>query len=83
MNPALREKVEHAIREMNFRPNARAQNLGRNASPIIIFHPEQPAFLHPFHARVLQGVEEYCATCGYFVVFARFDYAHDTPARRN
>jgi DNA-binding LacI/PurR family transcriptional regulator len=78
VNPALREKVEHAIRELNFRPNARAQNLGRNSSPIISFILSNRTFLHPFHGRVLQGVEEYCAHAGYFVVFARFDYAKNT-----
>jgi DNA-binding LacI/PurR family transcriptional regulator len=79
VSPALREKVERAIRELNFRPNARAQSLGRNASPIISFILSNRSVLHPFHARVLQGVEQYCADTGYFVVFARFDYAQDTP----
>ncbi|HXR78322.1 MAG TPA: LacI family DNA-binding transcriptional regulator [Bryobacteraceae bacterium] len=78
VNPKLREKVERVIREMNFRPNARAQSLGRNASPIISFILSNRSVLHPFHARVLQGVEEYCAQAGYFVVFARFDYSRDT-----
>jgi DNA-binding LacI/PurR family transcriptional regulator len=78
VNAKLREKVERVIREMNFRPNARAQNLGRNASPVISFILSNRSVLHPFHARVLQGVEEYCAQAGYFVVFARFDYSKDT-----
>src|SRR4051795_9152706 len=80
VSPVLREKVERSIRELNFRPNARAQSLGRNASPIISFILSNRSILHPFHARVLQGVEEYCADQGYFVVFARFDYAPETPA---
>jgi LacI family transcriptional regulator len=80
VNPDLKEKVEHAIRELNFRPNARAQSLGRNASPIISFILSNRSVLHPFHARVLQGVEEYCSDAGYFVVFARFDYLRDTAA---
>jgi LacI family transcriptional regulator len=79
VNPALRERVEAAIRELNFRPNARAQSLGRNSSPVISFILSNRSVLHPFHARVLQGVEEYCAETGYFVVFARFDYSGDTP----
>jgi DNA-binding LacI/PurR family transcriptional regulator len=81
VSPVLREKVERAIGELNFRPNARAQSLGRNASPIISFILSNRSILHPFHARVLQGVEEYCANAGYFVVFARFDYSGDTPAQ--
>jgi DNA-binding LacI/PurR family transcriptional regulator len=79
VNAALREKVEQAIRELNFRPNARAQSLGRKASPVITFILSNRSVLHPFHARVLQGVEEYCAESGYFVVFARFDYLGNTP----
>ena len=47
--------IEQAIREMKFRPNARAQSLGRNASPIISFILSNRSVLHPFHARVLQG----------------------------
>lgn len=78
VNAALREKVDRAIRELNFRPNVRAQSLGRNASPIISFILSNRTFLHPFHGKVLQGVEEYCAQAGYFVVFARFDYAKNT-----
>lgn len=78
VNAALREKVERAIRELNFRPNVRAQSLGRNFSPIISFILSNRTFLHPFHGKVLQGVEEYCAQAGYFVVFARFDYAKNT-----
>ena len=79
VNPALREKVEGVIRELHFRPNARAQSLGRNSSPIISFILSNRSVLHPFHARVLQGVEEYCTGAGYFIVFARFDYSRDTP----
>jgi DNA-binding LacI/PurR family transcriptional regulator len=72
--------VEHAIRELSFRPNARAQSLSsRNSSPVISFILSNRSVLHPFHARVLQGVEQYCAESGYFVVFARFDYSADTP----
>jgi DNA-binding LacI/PurR family transcriptional regulator len=78
VNPALRERVEAVVRELNFRPNVRAQSLGRNSSPIISFILSNRTFLHPFHGRVLQGVEEYCAQAGYFVVFARFDYARNT-----
>ena len=80
VNPALREKVQRVIRELQFRPNARAQNLGRNSSPVISFILSNRSVLHPFHARVLHGVEEYCTAAGYFVVFAKFDYSPDTSA---
>ena len=37
-------------------------------------------FLHPVHARLLQGAEEFCGETGFFVVFKRFDYSPETPA---
>ena len=80
VNAALRDKVQEVIRELQFRPNARAQSLGRNFTPIISFILSNRSVLHPFHARVLHGVEEFCTTAGYFVVFARFDYIADAPA---
>jgi DNA-binding LacI/PurR family transcriptional regulator len=78
VNALMRARVEDAIRELNFRPNARAQNLSRNSSPIISFILSNRSFVHPFHAHVLQGVEEYCSHTGYFVVFARFNYSGNT-----
>jgi DNA-binding LacI/PurR family transcriptional regulator len=39
-------------------------------------------FLHPFHSRVLQGVQEYCEQAGYFVVYTRFQYSPDTSASK-
>jgi DNA-binding LacI/PurR family transcriptional regulator len=78
VNALLRARVEEAIRDLNFRPNARAQNLSRNSSPIISFILSNRSFVHPFHAHVLQGVEEYCSHTGYFVVFARFNYSGNT-----
>lgn len=80
VNPALRDKVQEVIRELQFRPNARAQSLGRNFTPIISFILSNRSVLHPFHARVLHGVEEFCTNAGYFVVFARFDYLAETAA---
>src|SRR5262249_46500776 len=79
VNAELRVRVEEAIRQLNFRPNARAQSLSRKASPIISFILSNRSFVHPFHAHVLSGVEEYCSQTGYFVVFARFNYSGNTP----
>jgi len=75
VDPKLRERVQRALRELNYRPNARAQSLARNASPVVSFILSNRDFLHPFHSRVLQGVEEYCEESGYFVLYTRFRYS--------
>ncbi|MGH9613681.1 MAG: LacI family DNA-binding transcriptional regulator [Bryobacteraceae bacterium] len=78
VHPNLRARVDKAIQELRYRPNLGARNLGRNSSPILSFILSNRSFTHPFHAHILQGVEEYCERSGYFVLFARFDYSGET-----
>ena len=75
----LQERVEAAIRELNYRPNARARLFVQNATPILSFILSNRSLLNPFHSGILQGVEECCARAGYFVMFTKYDYARDTP----
>lgn len=75
VNPDLRERVHRALKELNYRPNARAQSFARNSSPVVSFILSNRDFLHPFHSRVLQGVEEFCEESGYFVIYTRFRYS--------
>ncbi len=75
VNPNLRKQVLRALKEMNYRPNARAQMFARNTSPVVSFILSNRDFLHPFHSRVLQGVEEYCEEAGFFVIYTRFRYS--------
>ena len=75
VNPELRERVNRALKELNYRPNARAQSFARNSSPVVSFILSNRDFLHPFHSRVLQGVEEYCEEVGFFVIYTRFRYS--------
>ncbi len=79
VDPELRQRVERAIRELNYRPNARAQIFVKNASPILSFILSNRSFLHPLHSRVLQGVEAHCEEAGHFVLFTRFAYQPETP----
>ncbi len=74
VDPALRERVEAAIRELNYRPNARARSFVQNSSPIISFVQSNRKLLYAFHSDVLQSVEESCAEEGYFVLFTRYNY---------
>jgi LacI family transcriptional regulator len=78
VHPQLRERVEKAIKELNYRPNARARSFVRNSTPVISFIQSNRNLLHPFHSDVLQSVEEYCAEEGYYVLFARYNYSGDT-----
>ncbi len=75
----LRQKVEQAIKELNYRPSARARNFVQNSSPVISFIQSNRKLVYAFHTDVLQSVEEYCAEEGYFVMFARHTYSSDTP----
>jgi DNA-binding LacI/PurR family transcriptional regulator len=75
VNAELRERVQRALKELNYRPNARAQIFARNSSPVVSFILSNRDFLHPFHSRVLQGVEEYCEESGFFVIYTRFRYS--------
>jgi LacI family transcriptional regulator len=73
--PKLREKVLRALKELNYRPHVRAQSFARNSSPVVSFILSNRDFLHPFHSRVLQGVEEYCEESGFFVMYTRVRYS--------
>jgi DNA-binding LacI/PurR family transcriptional regulator len=75
VNPVLREKVSRVLKELKYRPNTRAQNVARNSSPVVSFILGNRDFLHPFHSRVLQGVEESCEEAGFFVIYTRFRYS--------
>jgi len=74
VDPGLRERVEKAIRELNYRPDARAQSFNRAASPLIGYILGNRPLLNRFHSRILQGVEEYCDEAGYLVIYSKFNY---------
>lgn len=78
VNPELQARVERAVREMDYRPNILAQSFVRDRSPIISFLLSNRGGLNPFHSLILQGVEDYCAGAGYFVLFARCQYSLQT-----
>src|SRR5438445_234679 len=78
VDPKLRSRVEKAIQDLGYRPNARGQALSRNASPILSFILSNRTFVHPFHSHVLEGVEQYCSEAGYFVLYTHFAYQQTT-----
>jgi DNA-binding LacI/PurR family transcriptional regulator len=75
VNHELRARVLRAAHELDYRPNARARSFARNSSAVLSFILSNRDFLHPFHAHVLEGLQEYCEEAGYFVMYTRFRYS--------
>lgn len=80
VDPELQRKVNEAARQLHYVKTGRGRKVAREARPIITFVLSNREFLHPMHARMLQGAEEYCEELGYFLVFKRLEYAAETPA---
>jgi LacI family transcriptional regulator len=75
VDPQLRLKVTEAARSLHYVRAANARKALRETCPIITFILSNRDFLHPMHARLLLGAEQYCEERGYFLVFKRFDYS--------
>jgi LacI family transcriptional regulator len=75
VNEELRVRVLRAAQELDYRPNARARSFARNSSAVLSFILSNRDFLQPFHAHVLQGVQEHCEEAGYFVMYTCFRYS--------
>src|SRR5256885_3446201 len=82
VDPELRRKVRDAARLLRYVRAENARPAARDSHPIVTFVLSNRDFLHPVHARLLQGAEEYCEKRGYFVVFKKLDYAPNTPVSR-
>jgi len=77
-----RERVLAAIRRLGFRPNAQARRILKRRTEMVCFLLSNRDFLHPFHARILQGVESYAASLKQHVLFAALHYSPRTPPDR-
>jgi LacI family transcriptional regulator len=74
VNAELRQRVEEAARALEYVRPTRARRAARETCPILTFVLSNRDFLHPVHARLLQGAEEYCEENGYFLIFKKLDY---------
>src|SRR6201984_1557464 len=74
-----RARVLEAIRRLGFRPNAQARRILKRRSEMVCFLLSNRDFLHPFHARILQGVESYASGLKQHVLFAALHYSPRTP----
>lgn len=70
-----RARVLKAIRRLGFRPNAQARRILKRRSETVCFLLSNRDFLHPFHARILQGVESYASSMKQHVLFAALHYS--------
>lgn len=80
VSPATRARVLKAIRRMGFRPNAQARRILKRRSETVCFLLSNRAFLHPFHARILQGVESCASGLKQHILFAALHYSARTAA---
>src|SRR6201987_3707138 len=76
---ATRARVLEAIRRLGFRPNAQARRILKRRSEMVCFLLSNRDFLHPFHARILQGVESYASAVHQHVLFAALHYSPRVP----
>jgi DNA-binding LacI/PurR family transcriptional regulator len=77
-----RARVFEAIRRLGFRPNAQARRILKQRAEMVCFLLSNRDFLHPFHARILQGVESYASSLKQHVLFAALHYSPRTPPDR-
>jgi DNA-binding LacI/PurR family transcriptional regulator len=77
-----RARVLDAIRRLGFRPNAQARRILKQRAEMVCFLLSNRDFLHPFHARILQGVESYASGLKQHVLFAALHYSQRTPPDR-
>jgi len=77
-----RERVLETIRRLGFRPNAQARRILKRRAEMVCFLLSNRDFLHPFHARILQGVESYASGLKQHVLFAALHYSPRTPPDR-
>src|SRR6266516_8230891 len=74
-----RARVLDAIRRLGFRPNAQARRILKRRAEMVCFLLSNRDFLHPFHARILQGVESYASGLKQHVLFAALHYSPKAP----
>src|SRR5688572_26696965 len=76
VSPELRERVQHAIRDLKYEQNVVARNLRRSQSVTLgIIIPDAG---NPFFAEITRGVEDVCYERGYICVLCS---AGDNAAR--
>ena len=60
----LRRRVMEAVRTLGYVRGEHGRRASRETCPIVTFVLGNREFLHPMHARMLQGAEQYCEELG-------------------
>ncbi|MBM7703555.1 LacI family DNA-binding transcriptional regulator [Metabacillus iocasae] len=74
-----KEKVEKAIKELNYKPNTVARNLRRKKSNLII--ALMPDVKHQFYSEIIRGIEEEALKAGYNVLIGSNTFESDQELR--
>lgn len=82
VSASTRDRIIEAIRRLGYRPNAQARRIMRHRAEMVCFLLNNRDFLHPFHARILQGVATHASASKHHVVFAVVHYGPGTPPDR-
>ncbi|MDE3181581.1 MAG: LacI family DNA-binding transcriptional regulator [Acidobacteriota bacterium] len=82
VSPETSARVHAAIKKLDFRPHAQARRILRKHSGMVCFLLTNRAFMHSFHARILQGVENCARALKQHVIYAVGRYEPDTPPGR-
>lgn len=77
-----RSRVQSAMKKLDFRPHAQARRILQQRAGMVCFLLANRAFMHSFHARVLQGVENCASALKQHVVYAAARYEPDTSPGR-
>ncbi len=77
VDKALRARVEAAVRQLDYRLNSRTRNVVHTKSRIIGLLQCNDVGMSSAQSLLLLGVEEYCATAGYCLLFARHRFPSD------
>jgi LacI family transcriptional regulator len=73
----LRTRVEAAVRKLGYRLSSRTSSVVRTKSRIIGLIQCNDSGLNSAQSLLLLGVEEYCASAGYCLLFARHHFPSD------
>ena len=74
VSAGTRKRVRAVIRRLRFRPNAHARRVMRARADTICFVLCNRQFLHPFHARIFQGVESAATALKQYVTYVAVSY---------
>lgn len=82
VSPETRTRVLAVMRRLDFRPHAQARRILRRRSGMVCFLLSNRAFMHSFHARILQGVENCASALKQHVIYAVAHYDPSTAPGR-